>query len=403
MDESVSNAIDRVASLAGCTSEQVRRYIEYGLFDADRIDASDVNGVRLVASFEQSGFPLDFVARMFIEQGISLDFAREMLAMPIRMSTRTYGEVNRELGFSEEFAVQIAIALGVPRPGAGDLAREDDIAFLRLVAAALGAGLDQKVAIRYMRTLGRAMRTVSEAQRDLFRTEVIEPLRSEGVPLNEFLLLTARKRSALQKIGYDATLKLQARILETLVFDDVSSWLHEALQDAGLPSATTKDSLIVCFVDLSNYTEFVRLHGDRKGLEIAEALEDTVQKNVDPKHGRVVKSLGDGVLIVFFEAKPAIDAVLRMACQVADRQHWSLRIGMAAGRVIFRDGDVYGATVNRAARLCGHARSSSILIDDAHFQQLTPDERALWTMVELPPLRGLTESHAYQRVAHQIA
>jgi adenylate cyclase len=402
MDKTSSDAIEEVASLAGCTSEQVHRFIEYGLFDADRIDVFDVNGIRLVASFEQSGFPLEYVARLFSEQGISLDFAREMLAIPLRMSTRTYGEVNDELGFSEEFAAQIAIALGVPRPDAGDLAREDDIAFLRLVAASLGAGLDQKAAIRYMRTLGRAMRTISEAQRDLFRSEVIEPLQSAAVPFNEFLFLTARKRSALQKIGYEATLKLQARILETLVFDDVSSWLHEALQDAGLPSAAAKDSLIVCFVDLSNYSEFVRLHGDREGLEIAEALEDIVQRNVDPKLGRVVKSLGDGVLIVFFSAKPAIDAVLRMASQVADRRHWSLRSGMAGGRVIFRDGDVYGATVNRAARLCEHARGSSILIDEAHFLQLLPDERARWTTVELPPLRGLTELHAYELTDREV-
>jgi adenylate cyclase len=396
MNKTASNTIDNVASLAGCTSEQVRRFIEHGLFDANDINESDVNGVRLVASFEQSGFPLDLVARLFGQKGISLEFAREMLAVPMRMSTRTYGEVNRELGFTPEFATQIAIALGVPRPAPSDLAREDDIAFLRLVAAALGAGLDKKVAIRYMRTLGRAMRTISEAQRDLFRSEVITPLNSAGVPLSEFLLLTARKRSALQKIGYEATLKLQARILEALVFDDVFAWLHEVLRDAGLPSATGKESQVVCFVDLSNYSEFVRLHGDYEGLEITEALEEAVQRNIDPKHGRVVKTLGDGILSIFFEAKPAVDAALRMVSQVADKQQWSLHVGMAAGRVIPRDGDVYGATVNRAARLCAQAGRRSILIDEALFQQLEPDERSLWNKVELPPLQGMTDVHAYE-------
>lgn len=396
MVKTVPKAIDRIASLAGCTSEQVQRFIEHGLFDADRINESDVNGVRLVASFEQSGFPLEVITRLFDQEGISLEFAREMLAVPLRMSTRTYGEVNRELGFAPEFAAQIAVALGVPRPTPGDLAREDDIAFLRLVAAALGAGLDKKVAIRYMRTLGRAMRTISEAQRDLFRSEVIAPLNSAGVPFGEFLLLTARKRSALQKIGYEATLKLQARILEMLVFDDVSAWLHEILRDAGLPTATGKESQVVCFVDLSNYSEFVRLHGDYEGLEIAEALEEIVQRNVDPTHGRVVKTLGDGILSVFFEAKPAIESALRMVSQLADKQQWSLHVGMAAGRVISRDGDIYGATVNRAARLCAQARRRSILIDEALFRQLTPDERSLWNIVELPPLQGMTEVHAYE-------
>jgi adenylate cyclase len=396
LDNSLSDTIDRVASLAGCTPHQVRRFIAHGLFDADRIDESDVNGIRLVASFEQSGFPLDTVARLFGQEGISLEFAREMLAVPLRMSNRTYREVNRELGFSADFATRIAIALGVPKPAPDDLAREDDIAFLRLVAAALDAGLDERVAIRYMRTLGRAMRTVSEAQRELFRSEVIEPLNNAGVPFGEFLMLTARKRNALQKIGYEATLKLQARILETLVFDDVSGWLHDVLRDAGMPSATGVEMQVVCFVDLSNYSDFVRLHGDHEGLEIAEALEEIVQRNVDPNLGRVVKTLGDGILSVFFEAGPAIEAAIRMISQVAEKEQWSLHVGMAAGRVISRDGDVYGATVNRAARLCAQAGRRSILIDGALFRQLDPDERLHWNTIELPPLRGMTEARAYE-------
>ncbi len=396
MEKSYSDTIDKVASLAGCTPDQVKRFIDHGLFDADRISEADVNGVRLVASFEQSGFPLDTIARTFSREGISLDFAREMLAIPIRMSTRTYMEVNREFGFSPEFANQIAIALGVSRPDQGDLAREDDIAFLRLVAAALAAGLDKRVVIRYMRTLGRAMRTISEAQRDLFRSEVITPLNDAGVTLSEFLMLTAKRRSALQKIGYEATLKLQARILETLVFDDVSSWLHEALRDAGMPSATSEESKVICFVDLSNYSDFVRLHGDHEGLQITEALEEAVQRHVDPDHGRIVKTLGDGILCIFFAAKPAIDSAMKMISQVAQGQNWSLHVGMAAGRVISRDGDVYGATVNRAARLCAKARGRSILIDEAMFKQLDPNGRSAWKPVELPPMRGMTETRAFE-------
>ena len=125
MEKSNSDTIDKVASLAGCTSVQVKRFIAHGLFDADRISEADVNGVRLVASFEQSGFPLDTIAQTFSREGISLDFAREMLAISIRMSTRTYREVNREFAFSPEFANQIAIALGVSRPDQGDLAPQD--------------------------------------------------------------------------------------------------------------------------------------------------------------------------------------------------------------------------------------------------------------------------------------
>ena len=402
MDNSKPDTIETVAGLAGCTPEDIRHFIANGLFDADTINASDVNGIRLVASFEESGFPLDVIARMFAEQGISLEFARGMLAVPISMSTRTYGEVNEELGFTPEFAAQIAIALGVPKPSPDDVAREDDIVFLRLVAASLAAGLDVKALIRYTRTFGRAIRTISEAQRDLFRSQVIEPLNAANLPLGDFLVQTAARRSALQKIGYEATLIVQTRMLETSVFDDVSGWLHEVLRGSGMQPATGKEQQVVCFVDLSNYSDFVRLHGDHEGLEIAQVLEETVQRNVDPVHGRVVKTLGDGILSLFHEAGPAIEAARRMVRQLAQENDWSLHVGMAAGRVIARDGDIFGATVNRASRLCAQAGRRAILIDEALYRQLGEAELGPWRAVDLPPLRGVTDVRGYELSADKV-
>ena len=316
--------------------------------------------------------------------------------MPARISRQTYGEVIEELGFSPGFAAHIAIALGVPKPAPDQLAREDDVAFLKLNARALQAGISKDALLRYLRAFGRALRTISEAQRDLFRSEVIQPMLDSEIPLGTYLTETARKRYMLQKMGFEATVSTLARYLEQIVFEDITARLHEELRKAGMPAASGKQARVVCFMDVSGYTDIVQQHGDFEGVAIAATLEQIVQRWLDPEHGRIIKTLGDGLLIVFDDPNFAVDAALQILSEVATGHEWSLHVGMATGRVIFRDGDVYGATVNRAARICSQAKRGSIFIDQALYRQIDSDARSIWNRVELAPMHGLSELFAYE-------
>ena len=389
--------VAKLAALSGRPPATIHNYASLGLLKSDSLSETDVTGVRLIGSFEDSGFPLDILATLFRSEGLSLDFAREMLAFPSTMSNRTYGEVVAELSFSSDFAALIGNALGVPRPGPEDLATEADIAFLQLTQKALDAGVSRQALLKYLRALGRAVRMIAEAQRDLFRSEVAEPLQHSEIPLRDYLAVTASRRRNLQRLGFDATLSIQARLLEQLVFEDLSARLHEAMKKAGLPSATGQNLRVVCFLDVSAYTDLVRLYGDQRGAEIAEALEDLVHIHIDPATSRIIKTLGDGMLILFDQPAQAVEIVSVLLKEAFDRHGWSLHAGMAAGRVIVQTGDVYGATVNRAARLCAQAKPGFLLVDNMVFAQLELESSRYWRKVSLRPVPGLEISEAYER------
>jgi class 3 adenylate cyclase len=78
-----------------------------------------------------------------------------------------------------------------------------------------------------------------------------------------------------------------------------------------------------------------------------------------------VKVLGDGVMFAFPEAGPAVAASLEMVAEVAAAGLPPAHVGVAAGPVIFQEGDYYGATVNLAARISDYARPGEVLVSEA--------------------------------------
>jgi len=81
-------------------------------------------------------------------------------------------------------------------------------------------------------------------------------------------------------------------------------------------------------------------------------------------HGQVVKMVGDEVLFVTGQPADAAEIALRLTSPDRDRRGLpALRVGMAAGRVLTRFGDVYGPVVNLAARLTSLARPGTALVD----------------------------------------
>lgn len=111
----------------------------------------------------------------------------------------------------------------------------------------------------------------------------------------------------------------------------------------------------------------------RKFIALAE-------KEVLPaNHGRLVKSLGDGLLVEFPVVPPAVKAAfaLQRVGQtindgVSPSQHILLRMGLHSGHLIADDHDVYGSGVNLAARLTGLAGPGEIVVSADVRDQLTP-------------------------------
>jgi len=130
----------------------------------------------------------------------------------------------------------------------------------------------------------------------------------------------------------------------------------------------------VMFTDIVGFTEFNALRGDEEALELLAAQERIVREEMRAD-GRIVKELGDGLMLWFEDACRAIEAGLCMqerfetAAGETDWQMW-VRIGVHAGRQTRRGDDLVGHDVNVASRIMNLAGSGEVLASEATVQRV---------------------------------
>lgn len=132
----------------------------------------------------------------------------------------------------------------------------------------------------------------------------------------------------------------------------------------------------VGFADMSGFTTLTRKASEAQLREVLEAFESTATEIVGARDGRIVKTIGDEVL--FVADAPADGARIALELQEAaadDDRLPPLRIGLAAGPVVNRLGDVYGSTVNIASRLTSLCRPGWVLVDRMMAESLREDAR----------------------------
>ncbi len=117
----------------------------------------------------------------------------------------------------------------------------------------------------------------------------------------------------------------------------------------------------VAFADLAGFTALTEVHGDEDAADVAGTFYAMARECL-AGDTRLVKPIGDAVMLVGSNPDDTVATVLRLAAQVeAQADFPGLRAGVHFGPVVLRDGDVFGATVNIAARVAAHARSGQAL------------------------------------------
>lgn len=140
------------------------------------------------------------------------------------------------------------------------------------------------------------------------------------------------------------------------------------------------------------------LFADLVGGQRVSAAAAALAEATAAAGGEVIKRLGQGLMAAFATPDAAVGAAARMQTAIAglaaDDAQLSLRIGFHAGPVIRRDGDVFGDTVNMAARLAQHAARGQILTSQDTARLLSPalrnTARALYS-VEVKGKSGKVE------------
>ena len=122
----------------------------------------------------------------------------------------------------------------------------------------------------------------------------------------------------------------------------------------------TSACLTVVFTDLEGFTRFTAEKGDDEASKLLTRHHRRVGPVVRSRGGRVVKRLGDGLLLTFPEPEAAVLSCLEMV--EAQPAPLRLRAGAHRGDVVVTRDDVIGHTVNVAARVTESAKGGEVLV-----------------------------------------
>ena len=226
--------------------------------------------------------------------------------------------------------------------------------------------VDQEVALQMARVIGSSMSRIAEAE--ITASPVLSG-EADDVARAELLIETA-----------DATLPSLARLLEY-------SWrrhMQAAARRAALQRVTsdgeaTTYELAIGFADLVGFTALSQQLDDRALAEVVGRFEELAFDVVVRGNGRVVKMIGDEAMFVCPDAHDAVQIGLDLADAYADDESLSdVRVGIACGPVLAREGDYYGPVVNLASRIVNIANPGSVLVSDAVHEAVSTDAGLAW-------------------------
>lgn len=125
----------------------------------------------------------------------------------------------------------------------------------------------------------------------------------------------------------------------------------------------------IMFTDIVDSTAMTERLGDTRAVEMVRAHDAMVRRALHDQGGREVKHLGDGIMAAFGDATAAVDAARAIqrafeAFNLASREKLRVRIGLDAGEPVSDHNDLFGATVQRAARLCQSAEPDAIVVSE---------------------------------------
>ena len=365
MNESLTET--ELAERAGVTPGFVRRLGVLGIIvpaeGGEGYPASDARRVRVAQACDRAGLPLDGIGKAVAEGRLSFAFLEASQYEWAGFSGKTYRQVCDELGLSMGLVRGIHQALGWAPPDEGDIVREDDLQLLPALGISVAAGIAEDTVIRTTRVYGESLRRIAQAEAQVFRTSIEEPLLRSGMSQPEMMQAASAFGAQYMALFDPAFLRIYHRQQEHVWIDDFVRQAEDTLDDMGIHERLTHPPAM-CFLDLTGYTRLTEEHGDETAADLSASLASLVQRVSQHHGGSPVKYLGDGVMFFFKEPGAAVVSALEMVEGAPAEGLPPAHVGLHAGPVVQQDGDYYGRTVNVAARIAGRAGPDEVLVSE---------------------------------------
>lgn len=298
----------------------------------------------------------------------------------------TAAEVAARAGISHDQGRRLWRALGFPDTG-GTRAytATDEVALSTLVRTVHSGLMDFDVALSLTRALGQTMTRLADWEVGALTQRALELAGDGG---------TLEAQEAQQRIASTE------RIVDELgpAFEEmmIYAWrrhLAAAVARMGAVIDTTdaeidSHDLTIGFADIVGFTALSNELSRPRIGDLVELFELRCSDVVAAAGGRVIKSIGDSVLFVNDDPVAALDTADGIIAVVGrDARMPDVRVGLACGPVVMRQGDVFGPPVNLAARLTGVARRNRIIVD-AELASRLPVDQFETRALPARPLRG---------------
>ncbi len=243
-------------------------------------------------------------------------------------------------------------------------------------------------------------------RRRLEASEAQRAALAEQVERLETLPAGSRRRSRTLRTVVETAVESANRLREGGVagllassIEDLNAWLTEDRTE--IDRLTADDGTItILFSDIENSTSLNDQLGDEAWVRILAAHDALVQRAVEANHGHIVKSQGDGFMIVFRTPADAVRCGIAMQDAFESGSHRALRrtpirvrVGIHTGTVVERDGDFFGTNVAMAARVAAQAQGGEILVSDDVRQALREVEDIVLVDFREADLKGLPGVH----------
>jgi adenylate cyclase len=340
----------------GVTPPTLRRWAQQGLIPQydGTWTAAAVGHARVVARLRERGHSLKDIRQATEEGRLAFGYIEELF--PRGDVVYTLGQASRETGLEPGLIERILMSLGWS-PVQLQAISENDLQLLRYVAAVLSAGLPLVAMLQLVRVYGQAMARVADAEVRLFHLYVHEPLMrsgSAGLETAEEMLALTRELLPLSSPVMD---QVHQRYLQHFVEQDVVGHMESDLGGESVDLGRMR--VAIAFADLAGYTRLTEEEGELQAVDAVERFVEAVEVTL-PDEARVIKTIGDEVMIVGSDPAALIDWAVGFQRLQSGRP--MPRIGIHYGQALYRDGDYFGRDVNIASRVAARSAGGEVLV-----------------------------------------
>lgn len=345
----------------------------------------DVGRARLVHELLHYGHTLDEIAAAFRRPDAVLQHYLDGMSHHLTRPMYSVPESAEIVGMDLEQIREIVDATGMCE--GGDMLDEDDLMCLRSCKVAMDAGYPTDALLQILRVYSDAMRRAAEVGQRTSHFYLHQRVQNQPEEEMEGLLDTFSKTEPLVE---PALLYFFRKGAMKAAWEDMVTHLEE---EAGLAEGEHAPGQIrraVMFVDLASFTPLAEAMGDLRAAAVLDRFAQMVRKAVQRCHGRIVKQIGDGFMIVFPECFSAVSCGLEIEhSSSTEPQFPAVRIGLHWGVLLYREGDYVGSNVNIAARIADEAQRHQFIVTDEVRRRARAYEDVEFVRIGRRRLRGL--------------